>query len=293
MTRIEARERQRLQGEFLNRFLHISPESTAMFERGMDALGIVERDEGALTIFGEHIADGAVPVIATNHISLFDGFVIAKLTQQAKLRSQGAVMSFDLVIAQSLAAGKQGDETDAYFTAVKPFLREFGTELDLSIPTQNDIHYREVKREKRDYLGDYLEAAPQEGKGFAIFPEGTVKGGRINPKTQEVNGMRAVRSENDMTKFIDAVRAKGRDVVVLLGGIEGTDQMISPDHLFPTDEIIRFILGYTDYPATTSPMRVTVAAPYLRRAGGEATDGKDIAQRIAQLLPPERRGVWA
>lgn len=293
MTRIEARDRQRFQEEFLHRFKVVSSESTAMFHRGMDTIEVVECSEGALATFGEHIEAGAVPVIATNHTSLFDGFVVAKLADDARKRSHGVVEKFDLVIAQSLASGKQQEEANAYFSAVKPFLREYGVEMDLSIPTENDVHYRQVKREKRDYLQDYLEVAPQEGLGFAIFPEGTVRGGKRNPTTGIINGMRLVKSENDMTRFIDAVRAKGHDVVVLLGGIDGADQMINPDTIFPADAMLSYLLGYADYPTDGQPIRVVVGEPVVIWAGTEPTDGKELAQKIANLLPPHRKGVWA
>ncbi len=290
----------------------VGPELAALHERFVDQFGkdagpilqrasdlIVVREiiPGALDRYATEIEDGASAFTASNHISLADALAEAKKAMEVRVRTKGFLENYDLVIAKSLAAGRQGSMNSLYFEQTAPFLNDRGINMDLEITTRNDIRNGRGERSKVDLEEVYFGDAPYDRKGFAIYLEGTQKGGRRD-QDGNIYGMRPIPLENLGTQYIRAVLAKGGSVVILPSAIVGTNQLVNPSPPFyPRDEALPYLLGdVEETPQNIDPIELLIGEPFVIWRTDQVVNGDDLARGIAELLHPEYpeyAGVYA
>lgn len=194
---------------------------------------------GSLNKFSELIDAGYVPVIAGNHDHHLDIAGMHGVVSRLSARPQ---TGWNLIVADSLLEGDQGERLARFANGMRPLLAE------------QNIHVRGVLREKdvAEYYGEgkksqeELVAAKkrsretaeaildgvQDGTGLVVFPAGTIQESRKRP-----DGRRFQMGRFD-SPFLPSIARRvikaGRKLAVLTVGMDGVYKIIEPDKKLPT-----------------------------------------------------------
>lgn len=250
------------------------------------------------------IREGYVPVLYANHQSHADKLILSGITQG--LVQHGAddrVSDFLVPVAATIESGAQGVYIQKLMSLFNPLYADRGYGADVVFITDNDRQLRGVTGSNSESVRR-LMGAPRDGHGLVMFPEATLKGGRLGDDGT-VNGMREVLPSTGggligYPKFW-LNRGLGEAVFMPIG-ISGSYRLYPPDwgrnEISP--EVIAGILGDGQIePAVT----IFAGNPYtysdLRSEVGGELDHKQTKHldlmmgKVAELLPATERGYYA
>ena len=234
--------------------------------------------------FVDLIQQGHVPVIYANHQSYADGMALSQITKYIMGKGlSGRLNGFLLPVAKSIETGDQGSEIQVITTMFTQVTTERGL---LSVPIIRDKDKEEYGLEGSN-TESYarLSNALEDGYGLAIFPEGTMEGGRKDTDGR-IKGMQQV-SRSLLAGRLKVWLRKGRTSVVLPVGIHGGYRIQHPDEKGKVSEDVLEMVA-EDCPVK-SRVTITVGKPFIPDA---AVNDDSLMRRVAQLLPPEARGYY-
>lgn len=222
---------------------------------------------------------GKMPMIVVNHQSLADGPALSAITTQLKI-------GFNLPVAASIDVGLQGMLVQSVNSCIDPVLAQRNL-FTVPIITGGDVEKREMVKGSTG-LSELLKTA-HSGRGFAMFPEATVTGGRTNGNG-EINGLVKPSNPNVFTKWVERFAKQGADPVVLPVGIDGSYKIFDPNTYSFPNYILRMLVGY-DQPKKIGTITLGNLIPFSEIGVGEQTDDF-FMERIARLLPQHAHGAY-
>lgn len=140
--------------------------------------------------------------------------------------------------------------------------------------------------------------APKDDYGLAVFPEGTVQGGRSG-KDGNINGMQKVEGGGILLRCISFWENQGNKSVLLPVGIINSYQIFKPDTYEISEKAFGMVSGAIPLEKV---VKVAIGTPITEEDAekelGVPLDGKSqehidyLMGKIANLLPKEARGYY-
>jgi len=234
----------------------------------------------SLDLLRKVISDGDMPVLVANHQSLVDGPALSIITSQLNL-------VFNLPVAASLDEGLQGASIQAMNSQIYPVLELRNLHM-VPIVTERDVTTRNMVR-KSTGLPELLRTA-REKRGFAMFPEATVQGGRTNGEGMR-NGLVRPPNPNAFSHWMNRFANHGASPVIFPVAIDRSFNVFDPDsNTFPQDAL-RMLVNY-EQPRKIAAITLGDPIPFGKIEAGLQTDDF-FMERIANLLPQHARGVYS
>lgn len=201
-----------------------------------------------------------------------------------------------LVVAANIERG-QNEEVQEYFKRSKRILDKLGAQI-MFVVRDKDVANGE-KRDREKQHDEFLSLVG-DGRIPVIFPEGSVESGRQKPggAKGEVKGMIPL-ARGSVRLIVRYIRHQGMEPLIFFVGTTGANQIYNPISEKVTNEAKLKILGLIRRPLMSSVIDYPVRADELERhlqIGGRVPDGdweKYAGERLAQLIPPNERGVYA
>ncbi|MEK7070665.1 MAG: hypothetical protein AAB966_02560 [Patescibacteria group bacterium] len=224
-----------------------------------------------------------IPVVYLSHQSHADALVVGRITDKlrraSRMNGQDNLRGLYLPMASSVVTGDQSPEVADLYRLFTPVLEEKGLYLKSVIREQDRKRY-DHQGQSHQAMKELLEA-PNQGFGIAIFPEGTVEGGRTT--LDEVNGLQPIQENTLMHRFI----RKYPDRVVLLPvAIDGGYKIVDPNTYRPTEEAMRQVLeGDSSQIQPIATATIGDLVSVSERNIEECTDSTFLMGRLAELLP--------
>lgn len=276
-----------------------------VIERGIETISLtspITYKEGFQDEYVKAIKEGYYPVIVANHTSHADGILIAPLANILTgvnndiARTQDPFQGFMLPLSQSLDNGEQGFLKHQFYVKSRPVLSELHLYPVLTA-TKNDREKRGLSKNTEEFSSD-LKAGIKNNYGIAVFPEGSVTGGRRN-EYGKLNGMQPFAEDGLALVILNAKRYRKSPVAFIPVGIDGGYKIFNPQTGLPSKSAVRYGLGFGNLPETA---KLTVGKPI--KSNAEPLDSlvktkqweeidKVIGKNIAQLIPDELRGIYA
>lgn len=278
MGRTEVRQGPDIRDEFLQK-LGTDPVGVAR-----KTLALYEVVDGGnyREIFRSAVEQRRLPIIVSNHQSIADGIALGNITE-------GLGKPIRLPIADSIVKGVQGELIQALVRAYGPELQKRNLFM-IPVVTERDRQTRGMRGQNKEMF-DLLLKSPEEGYGFAIFPEQTVEGGRKG-EDETINGMQYLERDRNLVAFMKKWIKQGFRLVVLPVGIDRGYTTLDPDEKTikaVSVEAAEMILGYRELVPMAS---VTVGAPVeIDTVEPQLTD-HHFMRMIAPLVSEEARGAY-
>jgi len=227
------------------------------------------------------IKEGKMPFLVANHQSLADGVALSTLTSQLGI-------GFNVPVAASIDEGQQGILIQAVNEYVNPVLARRNL-FTFPIVTDGDVEKRGMaKRANGQGLSQLLNTA-LEGRGFAMFPEATVSGGRTN-EHGGIYGLMVPPSPRTFTRWVEKFARHGKYPFVVPVGIDGSYKVFNPDtNTFP-GKILPMLIGNKPI-VKMGTVAVGGIIPFDDIGTGKETDDF-FMEKISKLLPPSARGAY-
>jgi hypothetical protein len=256
-----------------------------------------DNNKNSIARFVGLINEGYVPVIYSNHQSHADGVVLSLIIEQIrKDLPKDHLKGFLCPVAASMASGDQNDRVQGGTFLFGPIFEQIGF---IYVPI-----IREDDRRKYGMEGSNQEAieklihAPRDKYGLAVFPEGTVQGGRIR-EDGKIFGMQKVEGGGILLRCVRFWQDLGRKTVLLPVGVVNSYKTFDPDNYDVPESLLSMLAGES----TVEPMvEAVVGEPLtveeITKALGSAIDAKSqehadyLMEKIAALLPEEARGFY-
>lgn len=280
------------------------PLITNVIERWSESIATaidVDYEPGFANQYVNAIKNNYFPVLVGNHDSQSNAIAIAKLayifTGVANdfLPQEKKLKGFLLPLAKSLDTGRQGLWPKIYYEATKPVLEKYNLKPVLTT-TNNDYNNRGMDKNSNDFLKAMAQGIGDGYAAIAIFPEGTVEGGR---KTQD-------RKRKGMQPFIDisletclmlAKRYKRQQSLIIPVGLEAGYEVHDPQTKRPHKEAVLAGFGIGNLKIA----KIHVGLP-IKSDGPEIEEliinktwdevNNVIGKAVAQLIPEEMRGIY-
>lgn len=254
-------------------------EPEAVFARAVELFELRDPNN-VLGTLREVIQHGKMPMLVANHQSLSDGIPLSIVTSQLPT-------GFNLPIAASIDEGQQGSLVQSVNSRFAPILAQRNLFM-VPVVTEGDVEKREMSKRPTG-LAKLLKTATT-GRGFAMFPEATVEGGRTN-SDGKINGLVKPTHPSVFTDWVERFANHGADPVVSPVGIDGSYKVFNPvDNSF-SDEVLRMLIG-RQQPIKIASITLGPLIPYSEIEVGVHTDDF-FMNRIASLLPPSARGAYS
>ena len=222
---------------------------------------------------------GKLPMIVVNHQSLADGPALTAITSQLDKR-------FNLPVAASIDGGLQGNLIQIVNSYLYPVMAQRNL-VSIPIISKGDVDKRNMAKGSTGLFT--LMKTVRNGYGFAMFPEGTVQGGRSNAEGV-INGLVTPSNPTAFTQMVMKFKEQGADPVVLPVGIDGSYKIFDPvENTFPND-ILRMLIGY-DKPRKIATITLGDLIPFSEVAVSGGSDDF-FMEHIARLLPEPARGAY-
>ncbi len=264
-----------LENDF-DRALRTEPETMVL--RMIELLELNDPND-AIREMNSAIQDGKMPLIVVNHQSLADGPALTAITSQLDA-------GFNLPVAASIDIGLQGKYIQSVNSRLDPILAQRNL-FTVPIITGGDVEKREMVKGTTG-LPKLVKTA-QSGRGFAMFPEASVQGGRHNDGGG-INGLVRPTHPSAFTGWVERFANQGADPVVLPVGIDGSYKIFDPvSNSFPSS-ILRMLIGYEKLRKVgTITLGKLIPFDEVKSAGGS---DDFFMEKIAALLPEASRGVY-
>ncbi len=245
----------------------------------MGKLFEVRDPNNVLGTLRETIHNGQMPILVVNHQSLSDGPALSVITSQLQT-------DFNLPVAASLDEGQQGSLIQSVNSRVDPVLAQRNL-FTVPIVTGGDVEKRGMK-EGPTGLAKLLKTAAI-GRGFAMFPEASVEGGRTNGRGG-INGLVKPPNPRTFTQWVERFAKQGADPVVVPVGINGGYNIFNPDSNSFPDSILRMLIGF-EQTRTIGTITLGNLIAFSEVGTGVQTDDFFMTE-IAKLLPESARGAY-
>ncbi len=247
--------------------------------------------------FARYINAGYVPVIYSNHQSHADGVIHSIVIEQTrKLVSANVLKGFLCPVAASMATGDQNFMVQGNTLIFQPIFDKIGF---IYVPI-----IREDDRRKYGMTGSNREAieklinAPADKYGMAIFPEGTVQGGRAK-QNGHIYGMQKVEGGGILLRCIKFWQDQGRKIVLLPIGIANSYKIFNPDSYGIPVTLTEVIEGAGEISQIVEAIAgKSFTDESMSQELGNNLDPKKqehidyLMKKVAVLLPDEARGYY-
>ncbi len=246
-----------------------------------------------------------IPILISSHQGHPDGVTAAvlskKLTGLANEVRDGKFPGFQLIIAASIRAGHQGLLLkEIAVQGEKDYLPRYHLRF-LDLVRKKDVERYNMRPNTFPFIRGLINAI-QAGHGLILFPEASVESGRrikSGPNKNRIKGMQRFNGV-DFDLIIEAVRKNHKKALFIPVGSHGAFNIVDPDHKRPPLKTIAALA----IPVSQRLMTVKVGQPInyadlvndLQQQGQEVTSeniGNFLGHRVAELLPPHARGVYA
>lgn len=190
-------------------------------------------DSKNLDLFANAINCNAIPIIVSNHQSLIDGIAITQIVDQINQRLEpNKIKGFYLPYAISVATGDQNKIVAQYFSEIENRCQQKNLFL-IPVVRKKDRERYNLDKNSSLYLNSQKSLRKilnlaKDNYGLAIFPEGSVQGGRID-KLGRFFGLFPSDVDNAIDSLIPHFIKTETDFCVLPVGINGSCRLFSPD----------------------------------------------------------------
>lgn len=251
--------------------------------------------------YSQYIKGGYFPILLSNHQTHADGIphamVADGLTYMAQLADPYRQFpGFFLPIATSVETGDQGTFLQNTLQQLMvPFEKR---NLHLMLYTRNkDSKVYGTPANKISFMKK-LMGYFKHGYGLTLLPEASVQGGRTNKETGEIYGMQPFTGAN-IELILTLLTREEKQPVFIPMGIHGTYRWQSPEKRRAAIKPA-LILFFTSQ--EMPPIQVRVGMPLTlddllsRVQNDDSTQSRSLVDilgyEVAQLVPPEARGVY-
>jgi hypothetical protein len=260
----------------------------------------VEYTEGFREEFTKAIVNNDLITLISNHDSLYNANSISlvawALTQEARrIMGNDNFKGFILPVATSLTTGHQDYSTGRLFEAVESRLNK---NFLFTTPhtRKKDQQQFNMQSNKRTYMENLIDAV-NNGYGIAMFPEGTMEGGRED-ETGARKGMMEFEADA-LPVILKIATKKERNVAFIPIGTSGGVEIFDPtkkaaslkawlaaSYLW-TPKLVKVRVGL---PVSSEELRHL--AEQRSEEGAKRLINSSLGQKIAELLPDNQRGVF-
>lgn len=265
------------------------------------------------------VADGAWIAVAGNHQSLADLLLLVKMSGITAEAIDKAIKTgqysrkhpfsrFYMPVAASARGGYQSEFVTAFLEQPETLnLFDKCRVEPVFFKRGRDVAYYKMKppdnQESWEKVVGVINQIKTDG-GLAILPEGTMRGGRSKPGSNERYGIvRPKRPSLLSWQIADAMEQK-REAAVLIFGVQETHKAIDPSTNRPTFTALETLVYNRCFPnnpchiATAtmgSPIlasNLSIPEPLTSRAQLRASIDDQILWKISRLVPEEYRGEF-
>lgn len=246
------------------------------------------------------IRDGYVPVLYANHQSHADKLVLSDVTQSLVEHDTDDKLSEFLVpVAATIESGAQGAYIQQLMTLFEPLYRDRKFGPDVPFITDNDRQVRGIEGSNTESVKRLMDA-PRDKHGLVIFPEGSLKGGRLG-EDGAVNGLQEVTSTTGSgligyPKFW--LKRKLGEAVFVPVGISGSYRVYPPGATISQEVLISIVEGTHIDPLVT----ISAGSPFTYNDLREEVNGEPdhkqknhldlLMSKVAEILPAPERGHY-
>jgi len=201
------------------------------------------------------------------------------------------------LFASSLDTGGQGEEVVTYFKLAQPTLVKLGVK-PLYVVREKEAKDGTLKSREEQY--NTLMHTVEEGLIPIVLPEGSVESGRQKPggRPGEIRGMVNLE-QNGIRMLVRYIQRQGKIPVLFFVGVTGENRIYNPITEKITGEAKRKALWLKRSPIMGAvidyPTSVEDILPFLEEDGRLPRGYLEqyCGERLAQLLPPDERGVYS
>lgn len=243
------------------------------------------------------------PVILGTHKSHPGGFppmeeaVNIKNIANSVLPSDQQIKGSRFLFANSLDTGEQDEEVVTYFKLAQPTLVKLGVE-PLYVVREKEAKNGTPRNREKQY--NALMHTVEEGLIPIVLPEGSVESGRQKPEGRpgEIKGMVELE-QNGIRMLVRYIQRQGKIPVLFFVGVTGENRIYDPITKRITGEAKRKALFLKRSPIMSAvvdyPTSIEDILPFLEENGRlpKGTLEQYCGERLAQLLPPNERGVYS
>ncbi len=235
------------------------------------------------------------PIIVSSHTSHADGIPLAALTKRLKSMSDHVsatdrLKGFVIPIASSMESGHQGSIVKEGTDRLRDIVKNAYNLETLAYTRDKDVKQYGLSQNAKFAISFFRRV--RDGHGVAVFPEGTMQAGRTKKYHLfgfEQYGMQEFKELEDVARNV--IRA-GKVPLYIPVGIYGGFRIESPNNNRLTFAYLNEIL--LTHPAQTKLVSVKVGAPIAQsEVDPDQNINSFLGKKVAQLLPPEARGVYA
>jgi hypothetical protein len=261
----------------------------------------------------QDLQEGYAPCMVINHQSHYDGRAVQK-TLESLLpvvnealpegeRSRGCIAP----IATSIGTGDQDALVQSFFSRLGQRMEAGGFyTVDFTREKDEKDYKLERSREMMEEFNAQMNGFLDAGLMLAVFPEATLKGGRLDPRGRPF-GMQPFE-EKTMQRMRRFIEGRGKPVSFIPIGVSGTYKVLSPDAGYrpPGSSIARAKLslmtrGLVDFTGIAKatigdPIRWDTMRQHMTQQGLKVTDttvNAALGKYVSELVPLHERGVYA
>lgn len=237
------------------------------------------------------------PVVLGTHNSHAAGFPALEEAKYVRdIAHDERIRGSRLVVAANIETG-QNEEVQAYFRTSKKIFKKLDAQT-MFVVRDKDVAQGEERDRKKQHA-EFLSLV-KDGRIPVIFPEGSVEAGRQKPGgvPGEVKGMIPL-ARSSVRLIVKYIRHQGMEPLLFFVGTTGANRIYDPIIGKGTSEATWKALGFKRGPLMSSIIDYPVRADELERhlqIDGRVPDGaweQYVGERLAQLVPPNERGVYA
>lgn len=275
----------------------LRPASTYVSERIIRHAQI-ELPEGFLTEYVMAIDSDYAPILVSNHASHADAAVAAKLISLLRkianrtLPDDEQMMGFNVPLAKSLLTGHQGGYLRQAYLGSEPVIEANGFyAVPIARSQDQDPERYAMPGNEREYLANTRRRMLAGFTGTVLFPEGTTEGGKIREDGKLV-GMIPLQRNSISTHISLTHRYAHKKVVIITAGITGGIEAINPNTKRAPFRIIARVRHADAFKITAGGIIKEDDLDFAALKRPEEINDF-IGRKIAELLPPPMRGVYA
>lgn len=235
-----------------------------------------------------------VKVIYFRHLSHADAGALI-LTAKHLNKVGNLPINFVLPLAASLETGDQSDKLTDFYNVIKPKLQRHRIE-PIHVAREKDREKYGIARSTAENLRLFREI--RNGAALMYFPEGTVEGGRRDPKTGLINGLSQVKDEF-LPQMLSRI-SKNTEIAFLPVSVSGTNRIYDPSTEDVTSEAGLTVPKQWLFRQFPKLAMATVGAPFtsydMAQSGVNPNNPMEfnnfLMQRQAEMVPIQERGFY-
>lgn len=280
--------------------LLLRPASTLMSERILEHAKLEMPDE-FLIEYVHAIDAGYVPILVANHSSHADAVTSAKLIKllikiaNGALPADNQMQMFSFPLAASLDAGKQGPFLRQVYWGSKPVIENAGFVPNPIVRPKDQRSLEkggyDMKGNLRDYLKRYKQRMKEGPNGTVLYPEGTTESGKTDENGLPI-GMIPFEEDSISGHIRFTKKFTGRKIMLIYAGITGSTSAIDPNTKKVPLRAIDSMIHPDQYKIRVGGI-IREDDPEFTQLTTNEEINNFMGRKIASLLPPNMRGVYA